>query len=81
MISTGDSMHALKLIKIGDSVGVVLPLEALAKLKRGSGEIVFLAESRQGLTLSAHNPALQSQMDIGREFIGEYRNTLRALLK
>lgn len=74
-------MHALKLIKIGDAVGVVLPREALAKLKRGTGEVVFLAESRQGLTLSAHNPAMQTQMDVGREFIGEYRNTLKALLK
>lgn len=74
-------MHALKLIQIGDSVGVVLPREALAKLKRGTGEIVFLAESRQGLTLSAHNPALQGQLDVGREFVGEYRNTLKALLR
>lgn len=74
-------MHALKLIRIGDAVGVVLPREALAKLKRGSGEIVFLAESRQGLTLTAHNPALQSQLDVGREFVGEYRNTLKALLR
>lgn len=74
-------MHALKLIRIGDAVGVVLPREALAKLKRGSGEIVFLAESRQGLTLTAHNPALQNQLDVGREFVGEYRNTLKALLR
>lgn len=74
-------MHALKLIKIGDSVGVVLPREALARLKRGSGEIVFLTESRQGLTLTADNPALQQQLDVGREFIGEYRNALKALLK
>jgi hypothetical protein len=74
-------MHALKLIRIGDAVGVVLPREALARLKRGSGETVFLAESRQGLTLTAHNPALQNQLDVGREFVGEYRNTLRALLR
>lgn len=74
-------MHALKLIQIGDAVGVVLPREALAKLRRGSGEVVFLAESRQGLTLTADNPALQSQLEVGREFIGEYRNTLKALLK
>lgn len=74
-------MHALKLIQIGDSVGVVLPREALAKLKRGSGETVFLAESRQGLTLTAHNPVLQTQLEVGRQFIGEYRATLRALLR
>jgi len=74
-------MHPIKLIRIGDAIGVVLPREALARLKRGSGDIVFLSESRQGLTLTPHRPAVQSQLDGGREFVGAYRTTLRALLR
>lgn len=74
-------MHSLKLIRIGDAVGVVLPRAALAKLRRGRGGVVFLAESYQDLARTAHNPVLQSQLDVGREFVGEYRNTLKALLR
>ncbi|HVL74871.1 MAG TPA: AbrB/MazE/SpoVT family DNA-binding domain-containing protein [Noviherbaspirillum sp.] len=72
-------MHALKLIRIGDAVGVVLPREALARLQRGTGEIVFLTESHHGLTLTADDPVLQKQLDVGREFIGAYRGALKAL--
>lgn len=74
-------MHPLKLIRIGDAVGVVLPREALARLERSSGDTVFLTESRQGLTLTPHNPATQQQLDVGREFVGAYRTALKALLR
>ena len=39
-------MHMLKLTQIGNSVGVVLPKEALARLKLGKGESVFLTEGQ-----------------------------------
>lgn len=74
-------MHPLKLIRIGDAVGVVLPREALARLKRDSGDIVFLSESCQGLTLTPYRPTMQKQLDVGREFVGTYRTTLKALLR
>ncbi|HJV81488.1 AbrB/MazE/SpoVT family DNA-binding domain-containing protein [Noviherbaspirillum sp.] len=72
-------MHALKLIRIDDSVGLILPKEVLAKLKRGAGDTVFLAETVEGLLLSPHDPALQNQLDAGREFIDDYSRALRAL--
>ena len=45
-------MHMLKLTQIGNSVGVVLPKEALARLKLGKGESVFLTETPDGYTLT-----------------------------
>lgn len=72
-------MHALKLIKVGDSVGLTLPGEVLAKLKCGAGETVFLTETAEGLTLSAHHPAIQEQLKAGRDFIRDYRDALRML--
>ena len=38
-------MHTLELTQIGNSVGVVLPKEALARLKLIKGENVFLTET------------------------------------
>ncbi|MEI8159339.1 MAG: AbrB/MazE/SpoVT family DNA-binding domain-containing protein, partial [Burkholderiales bacterium] len=41
-------MHVLKLTQIGNSVGVILPKEALSRLKLGKGESVFLTETNEG---------------------------------
>lgn len=72
-------MHALKLIRIGDAVGLALPKEVLAKLRRGAGETVFLTETPEGLLLSSHNPAILTQLAAGREFIRDYQDALRML--
>lgn len=72
-------MHALKLIPVGDSLGVVLPREVLAKLKRGPGDTVYLVETADGLLLSSNHPAIQEQVDAGRAFIEDYKAALRAL--
>jgi len=72
-------MHALKLIPLGDALGVVLPREVLAKLKRGAGGTVYLTETADGLLLSSNHPAIQEQVDAGRAFIEDYKEALRAL--
>jgi len=38
-------MHILKLTQIGNSVGVILPKEALSRLKLSKGETLFLTET------------------------------------
>ncbi|HJV84912.1 MAG TPA: AbrB/MazE/SpoVT family DNA-binding domain-containing protein [Noviherbaspirillum sp.] len=72
-------MHALKLIRIDGGAGLVLPKDVLAKLGRGAGDTVYLIETAEGLLLSPHDPALQGQIDAGREFIDDYAQALRAL--
>lgn len=72
-------MHAVKLVRLDDAVGLALPDEVLAKLRRGVGETVFLTETTEGLCLSAHPPALQEQLRAGRDFIRDYRDALRML--
>jgi hypothetical protein len=72
-------MHALKLVRIDDAIGMILPKEAVAKLKRGAGDTVFVTETAEGLLLSAHNPAIQVQLAAGREFIRDFHHALRLL--
>jgi len=72
-------MHALKLIPLGDALGVVLPSEVLAKLRRGPGGTVYLTETADGLLLTSNHPAIQEQVDAGRAFIEDYKDALRAL--
>ncbi len=72
----------LKLTQIGNSVGVILPKEVLAKLKVEKGDTVFLTESPGGqLLLGAYSPEVEEQVRQGVEFMKEYRDTFRALPK
>jgi putative addiction module antidote len=74
-------MHQLKLTQIGNSVGVVLPKEVLAKLKLDKGDVVFVTEAPGGLVLTPYDPKIAEQLELGREIMREYRDTLRALAK
>ncbi|EHL22762.1 putative addiction module antidote [Acidovorax sp. 69] len=74
-------MHTLKLTQIGNSVGVVLPKEALARLKLQKGESVFLTECAEGFILTPYDPALEEEITAGREFMREYRDTFHQLAK
>jgi putative addiction module antidote len=75
-------MVALKLRKIGNSVGLVLPKEVLARLRAGEGVDVFLVEGpNNSYRLTAFDPAFQEKMGKAEEIMGRYRNTLRELAK
>ncbi len=74
-------MHALKLTQIGNSVGVILPKEVLARLKLERGDTVYVTEMPDGVALTALDPAFAEQLELGREFMREYRDTFRALAK
>ena len=74
-------MHILKLTQIGNSVGVILPKDALAKLKLQKGESVFLTECADGFILTPYDPALDEELNAGREFMREYRDTFHQLAK
>lgn len=74
-------MHALKLTQIGNSVGVILPKEVLAKLKVEKGDTLYVTETPDGVALSALDPGFEAQLEIGREFMREFRDTFRALAK
>ncbi len=74
-------MHMLKLTQIGNSIGVILPKDALARLKLGKGQSVFLTESPEGYTLTPYDPALEEEIQAGREFMRDYRDTFHQLAK
>jgi putative addiction module antidote len=74
-------MHVLKLTQIGNSVGVILPKEALSRLKLGKGESVFLTETNDGYVLTPYDPALEEEIAAGRAFMHEYRDTFHQLAK
>jgi putative addiction module antidote len=72
----------LKLRKVGNSLGVVLPKEALAHLKVEEGQSVYLTEAPDGsYRVTSGNPEFSRQMVVAENVIRRYRNTLRELAK
>ncbi len=74
-------MNTLKVTQIGNSLGVILPKEILTRLKLERGDAVHVTESPDGITLTPYDPALDEQVELGREFMREYRDTFRQLAK
>jgi putative addiction module antidote len=74
-------MLKLKVISIGSSIGVVLPKEALARLKVVKGDSVFLTESADGFRITPYDPEFEEQMGLARKFMHDRRDVLRELAK
>ncbi|MEO7852081.1 MAG: AbrB/MazE/SpoVT family DNA-binding domain-containing protein [Rubrivivax sp.] len=74
-------MTALKLTQIGNSVGVILPKEVLARLNLAKGDTVFVTEAANGVTLTPYSPEFESQMTAARQVMKKRRNVLRELAK
>ncbi|XHR29527.1 MAG: AbrB family transcriptional regulator [Chthoniobacteraceae bacterium] len=73
----------LKLRKVGNSVGVVFPKEALSYLKVGDGDVLCVTEAPEGsLRISpAKGGDFNRQMQAAQDIVARYRNTLRELAK
>lgn len=73
--------HALKLVKIGNSTGVILPKELLEKLRVSQGDTVFLSEAPDGVRLTVTDPDFQKKMEVAEKVMREDRDILRVLAK
>ena len=74
-------MSALKLTQIGNSVGVILPKEVLARLKVEKGDNLFMSEAANGFTLSTYSPEFEAQMTEARRIMKKRRAVLHELAK
>jgi putative addiction module antidote len=67
--------------QIGNSTGVILPKEAVARLKVKKGDSVFLTETPDGYSISPYDPEFEAQMTAARRGMSKYRNALHELAK
>jgi putative addiction module antidote len=74
-------MAALKLISVGNSVGVVLPKEMLVKLGLQKGDTLHAVETPDGVRLTVADDTFEAQMTEARRLMKEWRNVLRELAK
>ena len=75
-------MIELKVRKLGNSLGVVLPKEVVNRLRTGDGEPLFLIEASDGgYQLTPYDPQFEKKMSLAEDIISRYRNTLHVLAK
>lgn len=75
-------MVALKIRKVGNSLGLVLPKEVISRLRTGEGQDVFLLEGPNNTyRITPFDPAFEQKMAKAEEIMGRYRNTLHVLAK
>ena len=74
-------MLKLKVSKIGNSLGVVLPKEMLARLKVEQGDSLFLTEAPDGYRITLYDEELGVQLAEARDIMRKRRNALRELAK
>jgi putative addiction module antidote len=71
----------LKIRRVGNSLGVVLPKEVLAHLKVQEGDTMTLTEAQDGVRLTAAPPEFTKSMAVFESLNRRYRNALRELAK
>ena len=69
----------LKITTIGNSAGVVLPRELLARLRLEKGDTLYATEVPGGIKLMPYDPTLEQQMEVAEKVMREDRDVLRKL--
>jgi putative addiction module antidote len=72
---------SLKIKKIGNSAGVILPKELLARLRVSPGDTVYATEAPDGIRLTVADPEFEKQMKVAEQIMREDRDILRVLAK
>jgi len=69
----------LKVTAIGNSAGVILPKELLARLRVDKGDELYAIETPDGIRLTAYDPTLAAQMEVAEKVMRDRRDLLHKL--
>lgn len=69
----------IKVITVGNSAGVILPKELLARLRLEKGDSLFATELPDGIKLTPYDPTLDGQMAVAENVMRKRRTLLRKL--
>ena len=69
----------LKITTIGNSAGVILPRDLLARLRLQKGDELYALETPDGIKLTVFDPTLAEQMEVAAQVMRERRTLLRKL--
>ncbi|QDH70474.1 AbrB/MazE/SpoVT family DNA-binding domain-containing protein [Marilutibacter alkalisoli] len=71
----------LKITTIGNSAGVILPKELLARLRLEKGDALYALETPDGIRLTTFDPELAAQLEVAERIMREDRTVLHKLAR
>lgn len=71
----------LKVVRVGNSAGIILPREELERLHLEVGDSLSYSRAPNGLNLATRDPEFDEQMTKAREIMKRYSNALNELAK
>lgn len=78
----GRPVGTVQIKKIGNSAGVLLPKELMAKLNLTVGDTFYATLTPEGgIRLTPHDPQFEKAMEVARRGMKIYRNALAELAK
>lgn len=69
----------LKITTVGNSAGVILPKDLLARLRLGKGDELHALETPDGIRLTVYDPTLAEQMEVAEQVMRSRRTLLHKL--
>jgi putative addiction module antidote len=72
-------MVELTVRKVGNSLGVTLPIEATKSLHVKEGDKLFLTEAPGGFRITPYDPNFEETIKMAEGFMSRYKNALRKL--
>lgn len=72
-------MKTVKITKIGNSAGIILSAEILAKLGVNVGDEVHLLDAPQGVTVTHFDAQFSEAMEAAERVMKRHKNVLREL--
>jgi putative addiction module antidote len=78
-MTAGGTAMKIKITTVGNSAGIILPKELLARLRLEKGDMLYATELPDGVKLSPFDPKLAGQMEVAERVMRKRRTLLRKL--
>lgn len=78
-VQESHEMTKLRIVTIGDSVGVILPKEILERLRVREGDTLYAIETPNGVELTPYDPEFAEQIRVAEDVMHEWQDVLRKL--
>lgn len=72
-------MTKLKIVTVGNSVGVTLPKELLERLRVKKGDLLYAIETPNGIEITPYDPEFARQMEVAEDVMRDWRDVLHKL--
>jgi len=72
-------MTSVKVVAVGNSIGVILPKEIVQRLRVKKGDTLYVLETPQGIELTPYDREFAAQMEVAERVMREDRDVLKKL--